>query len=113
LVAIRCECGKRLAEVSVARDEASKRDASLSARLQGAWFAKLFDGVEERNAKGIVGVVVEVEDWWQVTCQSARCRRVYRGRADTLVALVKSARDNGEPLVLRSGAAYGFDASVD
>lgn len=105
--------------MSVARDEAQKRPTgthldSIFARLQGAWFCDHIDGVSERNAKGIVGVeAVEVEDWWQVTCQSPRCRRVYRGRADTLVTLVKAARDNGEPLVLRSGAAYGFDASVD
>jgi len=68
------------------------------------------DGLEERNAKGVAGRV-DLEDWWQVTCQSRRCRRVYRGRADSLVEIVKAARAAGEAVVLRSGVSYGVAAA--
>lgn len=42
-----------------------------------------------------------------MTCRSARCRRVYRGRAAVLVALVEDARGHQGTVVLSTTVPYG------
>lgn len=110
---IRCDgCGKRLAEVTPVRDELSYASFQnkVTLRLAGRWYCDLVDGLAERDRRGDGRWALAYEDWWQIRCQSSRCSRVYRGRADRLVEMVKAARDSDEAIptvVLRAGDSYG------
>lgn len=117
-IPVRCECGHRLARVSVTAPEGDPRVWWHSGHLEwmpyGAAVPGMYDGwstlLDKRNREGIAGEL-HLEHLWEVECQ--RCSRTRAGSTTQLVALILRARESRAPEVRISEVSLGSVANAD